>query len=797
MMNQRGSGPLKPPENLRNKIEHLQPTIYDLINSRNVHKKRISSHRQLIDSDTDNSTSRDENHNESQPEESKTSQPQSYQTRITDFLNSTTETTEEGITVLQWNIRSLNDDKIPGLYEIINQHDPDVVLLQEYSASRHPHPKILPGFQFPYITKPNGTKGLATYVKEKLVWQRKPSIGTAENSRSVHQRIQLIKDQNNALTIDNLYIHPNEDKKSRKEIYNKLSQERETFHLILGDLNEEVSPERIDTEMPSFQILIDSGYGNLNDAKHTRIQIVADKVQISNIDGTFASEELLSMITTWTTQQSDISDHLPIFTGINFNCSIVPPVLVIPKTSYPTLRKMMIKYLNESKGGPGEKLLNSLERLKDVEMRCSKSYKICNWWNSELQKLKKARIKARHMKDYPEYHRLRRLFRSEKRKAKARAKQKLLRNIAESKAPWKLIKEAIPGIVKHHNSVPKTDPVDSMIQAEYHANKFEALLTGKTELLSDLRMNLKDHAGLLRIREWEILSSMRTANKKSSPGWDRYTYLHLERLSESPVILHAITQAFREWTRAGLPPQLKRATVIPVPKATPGTYRPISLLSCLAKIYEKVITRRVRNLLEGYIPEYQSGCRRGRSTIDCALKLLHHSSQAQSKSTAENPLHFAVILLDLKKAYDSVDHNLLIRKLSNLGLPTVYLKILSNWLAHRTFTVLVNGIESTLRKATRGLPQGSTLSVLLWQLFTYDFPLQNQEGISNICAFMDDYAIFNSAHSKEALDCALQNSISEISMWCKNNKLVINTEKTHILLNDGDLQMWPIQVKIA
>ena len=160
------------------------------------------------------------------------------------------------------------------------------------------------------------------------------------------------------------------------------------------------------------------------------------------------------------------------------------------------------------------------------------------------------------------------------------------------------------------------------------------------------------------------------------------------------------------------------------------------------------------------------------------MRLLHASSTALCKKK-----YFGVLFLDFSKAYDRVIHKLLIAKLRNLfGVPDNLAECISDWLTDREFYVEIGGCKSDIKKMRNGLPQGSSLSVILWLAYMNDIPVD----VDNSAIFMDDTCIWAEADSPFELELKLQAASMRVQRWCRQNGIVINTDKVYVLLNQYD-----------
>ncbi|GFW73556.1 RNA-directed DNA polymerase from mobile element jockey [Trichonephila clavipes] len=168
-------------------------------------------------------------------------------------------------------------------------------------------------------------------------------------------------------------------------------------------------------------------------------------------------------------------------------------------------------------------------------------------------------------------------------------------------------------------------------------------------------------------------------------------------------------------------------------------YRPISLLSAIGKIFEKIILKRIKQYADANncIPDFQHGFREERSTCHQLLRLtnLIIAGFNQHETTGG-------VFLDAEKAFDRVWHDGLIFKLIKLNFPPYIIKLIYSYLSDRSFQVKIDSTLSRTAPIATGCPQGSILSPILYSLYTQDFPTT---PVVDVCLFADDAAIITQA----------------------------------------------------
>ena len=197
-----------------------------------------------------------------------------------------------------------------------------------------------------------------------------------------------------------------------------------------------------------------------------------------------------------------------------------------------------------------------------------------------------------------------------------------------------------------------------------------------------------------------------------------------------------------------------------------NNYRPISLLSPLAKVFEKLTSITLNKFLEenNILAEQQLGVRKGHSTTHAVTDLYSHVC-----NNLDDGKHSCILLLDLKKVFDTVNHELLLQKLDKYVIRGSSNKLFQSYLSNRFQFVCVNGIASSKQKMTYGVPQGSILGPTLFFLYVNDLPKITE---FNVRLFADDTVMIMSGNSLEKLNNAANNEAKIIDEWLTSNKFI-------------------------
>ena len=229
---------------------------------------------------------------------------------------------------------------------------------------------------------------------------------------------------------------------------------------------------------------------------------------------------------------------------------------------------------------------------------------------------------------------------------------------------------------------------------------------------------------------------------------------------------------------AKVPTEWKSADIAPIhkkdSKEPAENYRPISLLPIVSKVLERCVFTCLYIHLKCLITDLQHGFMNNRSCVTQLLSVLHAIGLNLDKNIQTD-----VIYLDFAKAFDSVDHKILLAKLKAYGISGQLLSWLADYLSGRVQRVVLEGTSSQWAPVTFGVPQGSLLGPLLFVIFINDLPDVTKEGV-NTALYADDTKIFGAVNC--ARDCeSIQTTLSNMDEWTQVNNINFNASKCKIL----------------
>ena len=274
--------------------------------------------------------------------------------------------------------------------------------------------------------------------------------------------------------------------------------------------------------------------------------------------------------------------------------------------------------------------------------------------------------------------------------------------------------------------------------------------------------------------EKDIINAIDELRDNSASGPEGLAAILLKKCKES--LAKPLYSLWRDCLDHGITPsKLKEAHVIPVHKggsqSIPSNYRPIALTSHLIKIFEKVVRNNLVQFLEenNLFNKNQHGFRLGRS---CLSQLLDYHDKIIS--SLEAGFNVDSVYLDFSKAFDKVDHQIVLAKLSLIGIRGKLLLWIESFLTSRMQHVMVNGVFSSQCPVVSGVPQGSVLGPLLFLVLLSD--IDSNIVSSCLASFADDTRLWKGISGVNDAS-ALQRDLEIVYQWAEDNNMSFNNLK--------------------
>ena len=305
-----------------------------------------------------------------------------------------------------------------------------------------------------------------------------------------------------------------------------------------------------------------------------------------------------------------------------------------------------------------------------------------------------------------------------------------------------------------------------------------AIIDGKFNAASLIQSSCNSFF-LEQIVEEEVVNYIRAMNPSKSSRRHGIPAKYI-KMSGS-VIAPVLTNIFNACISTGYFPKVfKTAEVVPIFKKGErelcSNYRPISILNPFAKLFEKCLLDQLNNYFasNNLISPNQYGFKKNCSTNDAVLDIYNKLLDNMDKK-----LITCSIFLDLRKAYDTINHTILTKKLEKYGIRELPLQLLASYLTDCQQYTIVNQYKSKSRDVICGIPQGLTLGPLLFNIYINDLPLASNFTIH---LFADDTNLTLSHSNVSTLQQNINDELVHVSYWFKVNKLSINFNKTEFMV---------------
>ena len=738
---------------------------------------------------------------------------------------------EEKLSIFQWNCRSIFSNKAC-FTQYISKTQHHVLTLQSLNVSCNKLPK-LGGYYFPpivnYESLQNNVKvSTAIYIRDDLEYSvcKSPISVNTDNVFSVAVKVRINK--NLSINVISVY-YPAAPSNTNSEWLRSINVSDNW--IVTGDFNAH-SPfwdnGRNDVTNNRFiENIVDSGLVLLNDGRVTRLPDNPSH-RASAIDLTLVSPKL-AVDSIWDVESDSLgSDHLPITLTINENPEVQTEEDQIPKYNYDradweTFQNLLLTCDFDSMNNSDINYVykNFIETVhwaakKSIPVKRSlktRKHKGNVWWNKaceEAVEKKKTTYKKWIKKRSLSTHRDMNEAKLSCNKAIALAQKQYLEDFcckqihssSDANNMWKKVSEMKNGyrLPSCPIKIPDTEFPAPKDKAEHFANIF-AKASQSRSLPDDvykkrkLLENTEDYADPTSdnslflnadISMEELKGAIKElGTKKTAVGLDGISYTLLNHLPDKWFV-HFHSIILKVWKTNMLPDIWKMSIVVPIlkqgkPRSEASSYRPISLTSHSGKILEKIVLNRLQYFCDKnkIIPVNQAGFQKGRSTTDHLVKLTTHIKQQFAKR--KNVL---ATFFDIQKAYDSVWHARLLFKLKSVGMSGNIYSYIKSFLSNRRLIAKVGNSYSSSHPVDMGIPQGSIVSPLLFNILIHDLPKYIHKSV-NLVQYADDLAIWLNVSLKSRTSLfeiknvqkLYQSYLSDIQEYMKMNGLTLSQEK--------------------
>lgn len=501
-----------------------------------------------------------------------------------------------------------------------------------------------------------------------------------------------------------------------------------------------------------------------------------------------------------------ISDHRAILLDLNKRVRREEIRRMVRKCNYERVHSEILSLIN--KGGYGfavfhEKLeLIVQSNTTEKQLRVSSVSFRKPWFTREMKNLKKLRRKFyRLLVRYPhnEFYRskfihcktvLGNLILSEK---KSYYSNKFEENLTDPRRTWSTIYDILNLEKKKSNTVWSIFCDGHIIDDKLEiCNAFNRHFCEISEQLAEQLPDPNPHyfsrsptdLQFLDIfehtNEQEVLEIINGLKNTTSVGSDGFSVKSLKLLKNelAHLLVDFINQSFDSGC---FPDSLKMAKIIPLFKGGDSSktdnYRPIAILPAISKVFESVIRVRLVGFLKriGFVNSEQFAFWESTNAVAACVNLLRKIFDSLNKKNKT-----AILMIDIRKAFDCIDHGLLLRKLRAAGVRGKALDLLASYLEDRFQYVEIEGIRSESRRNRRGIPQGSILGPLLFLVFIND--IFSLHLFSSLQLFADDATSVFSCLNYQELRIKMKHDLKVLYSWFVDNRLSINIVKTNFMI---------------
>lgn len=711
--------------------------------------------------------------------------------------------------ILQFNIRGMNEpEKLDYVRELLTMypHKIDVVVIGEtwIKEDRIQCSQIV-GYRSIFSCRPESQGGgLAVFIREPIVYE---IVSNTHNQGLHHIHIHL--DAGAEFHLHAVYRPPSFSCSAFLEKFEAvLSAHVRSNCVIVGDVNipfnqmDNTIVQEYSNQLQCYNFAVTNSY--------------TTRPSSGNIlDHVVCSESLQSVVMNETIH-SDESDHCLILSTFKLQKTVTVRSLEKTIVDNTKLNAAFVTGLsNLPQSSPENRLKYVVSMYQELKEKFSRKVTVqakikgyCPWMTFNLWKL--IRIKENISRSYRKHPtntqqqelwlHISRKVQQAKRLAKKNYYSKIFSTTNQTNM-WRNLKNIMGCQKTSKDAIKLQIGPDVVEQGETVANSFnEYFCTVGLQLASSINSSrdinkfaslspLSSSIFLRPASEQEIVIMIKDLDTNKSCGPDEIPASFIKLHHNVFAVL--LRDVFNQSIETGnFPDFLKIAKVIPLHKGGDATqvsnYRPISILSVLSKVLEKLLVNRMNEFFKssGVLYSHQYGFRSGSSTLTAAIELVD-----DIYSAVDSRQVMGVLFLDLKKAFDTIDHGVLLRKLEYYDIRGPANDLIRSYLSLRTQFVVVNGSCSTRLNTAVGVPQGSNLGPLLFLIYVNDLHKIGLHGIPRL--FADDTSLSYTSTDSNQIIQQMKDDMEKLQIYFAENLLSLNVSKTKYMIFESSRSRRP------
>ena len=704
--------------------------------------------------------------------------------------------------LLTWNANGITPHKLE-LQAALNIHNIDIAMISESHLTPTKSIKIL-GYKVYQSNHPDSTAhaGSVILVKNNLTHSLLPSISETYLQAT---SIQVSVNKHFNLSFSSIYCPPGPKINSNnfKNYFESLGK----YFIVAGDINAKHSSWGCLSTNPRGRVLYNSTINsNINILPPSNPTYwPTHQNRRPDILDIFIARIPSNCITNISNTNDLSSDHSPIILDLEIPCSNSSTNLQnFGKIDWPTFQQLIETrtLLNHSLKS-SEDIDSAIQKLTSDIQECihlatsqstiHPNNLLPNHIKYLLREKRKARSRWQRHK-YPidklTYNQLNNKLRKALQHHNSITYQQFIQNLStHNSCLWKTTKKILKTIStssplrKEDNSWAVSDTEKANLFGQHLSQTFTphdiTLNPTQSQIVThSLESALPVSLPAKHTSPGEIEFIIKKLHSRKAPGFDRITNHTAKNLPKKVIILLSyIYNAMLRLSYFPLTWKFSEIIMIQKPYKPPEkvtSYRPISLLPTLSKVFEKILLKRLIPLAISakIIPDTQFGFRPNHSTIH----QLHRVVDTISVSL-EKKHYCAAVFLDVAQAFDRVWFDGLLFKLKKF-LPALYFLLVKSYLSDRTFVVRLNSNHSNYYNILAGVPQGSDIAPFLYNIFTHDIP---KTSFTELSSYTDVTVIVASNENPNTVSSILQRHLNIIDLWTKRWKIKINQTKSSFI----------------